>query len=474
MKNYNYDLIVVGSGAAGITAAKLANGLGKKVLMVDKRKMGGECTWYGCVPSKALLQSAKAANVAKNLQKYDLAGKADIKNTNVMKGVQKVVEKIYYSHPPKSFKDLGIEVLENVDVEFIDSNTLKVKNKKLTAAKFVIATGSGPMVPPIEGLDKIKYYTNDNIFSMKKLPKSMIVMGGGAIGVELASAFNRLGVKITLIEMFDKIMFREDEELADILHEKLEDEGLKIITGAKAVKVEGKKNIKLFYEKNKKTLNITGETILVAAGRKPNLEGLNLNGIGLKYTRRGIEVNKYLRTNIKNIYAAGDVVGPYQFSHMAGYQAVVATSNAILPINKKVDYSNVPWVTFTEPELAHSGLTEKEAREKYGKSIRIYKSYYSHLDRANTDRHDEGLVKFICKKNGKILGIHILGERAGDLLHEGHLAKTLNIPLHKLNSVIHAYPTYSELIKGAAQQAYVSKIQNNIIVKIIKLIKGVK
>lgn len=300
------------------------------------------------------------------------------------------------------------------------------------------------------------------------------MIGAGPIGLEMASAFQRLGSNVTVIEMAEVILFREDLELTGMLHKKLVAEGINIITGAAVEKVEGKGKITVHYSLEGKSAKVTADELFIAAGRTPNIEGLNLEKAGVEYTKKGIITNNLMQTSAKNIYAIGDVVGPYQFSHMANYQGILATSNALLPINKKADYSNVPWITFTDPELARSGVTEKEATEKYGKKLRIFKAHYREIDRGRTDRIETGMAKVLCAPNGNIVGIHILGERAGELMQELHLAKTLNIPLHKLNDVLHAYPAYSDLIKKLARDAYVDKIQNSILVKIIKMIKGSK
>jgi len=249
---------------------------------------------------------------------------------------------------------------------------------------------------------------------------------------------------------------------------------VRLITGAKVVRVENTGHPVVIYEKDGSQGRAEADALLVAAGRKPNIEGLALDQIGVAADRRGITVNDYLQTSLRHIYAAGDVVGPYQFSHMANYQAIVAVSNAFLPFKKRVNYDAVPWCTFTDPELARSGLTEAEAREKHGSKIRVYRAEYAKLDRARTEQTTEGLAKFICDARGKLLGVHILGERAGEVLHEAHAARTLGAPLHKLNDVIHAYPTYSELIRQAARAAYIDRIASNPVVRLIKWIKGAK
>ncbi len=474
--NYEFDLIILGGGGGGITAAMLAHGLGKKVALIDKKRFGGECTWSGCVPSKSLLHAAKIAATTQNLERYGLsaAGPINISNDLVMSSVRQTVAEIYEDEKPETFEKLGITAMENASAHFVDPHTVDVNGKKIRARKFLITTGSSPLVPPIDGLASVPYHTNENIFSLVMLPKSITIMGGGPIGIELASAMNRLGVAVTVIEMAPAILIREDAELAARLSDILTQEGVRLITGAKAMSVENPATPTVVYEKDGKSGRIAAEVLLIAAGRKPNTEGLGLESIGVVFDRRGISVDRHLRTNIKNIYGAGDVVGPYQFSHIANYQAILAASNALLPIQRSVNYDAVPWCTFTDPELARSGLTEMEAREEFGAKVRVYRAEYAKLDRARTDRATKGLAKFVCDAKGKILGVHILGERAGEVMHEAHAARTLGIPLYRLNDVIHTYPTYSELTRQAARAAYIDRIQSNPFVRFVKLFRRSK
>ncbi len=473
---YDYDLIILGGGGGGITGAMLAHGLGKKVALIDKRRFGGECTWSGCVPSKSLLHAAHTVWTARRAGFYTAAGRTDfsISGAAVMQSVRDIVSNIYEDEKPEVFEKLGITALENASVRFIDAHTVEASGKKMSAKKFLIATGSSPLVPPIPGLDAAPYYTNENIFSLEALPASLIILGGGPIGIELSQAMNRLGVAVTVIEMAPAILIREEAELSARLSAILTREGVRLMTGAKVVRVENPGRPAVVYEKDGAQGRTEADALLVAAGRKPNVEGLALDQIGVAADRRGIAVNGYLQTSLSHIFAAGDVVGPYQFSHTANYQAIVGVSNAFLPFKKRADYDAVPWCTFTDPELARSGLTEAEAREKYGSQIRVYRAEYAKLDRARTELATEGLAKFVCDTRGKLLGIHILGERAGEVLHEAHAARTLGIPLHQLNDVIHTYPTYSELTRQAARAAYIDRIASNPVVRLVKWFRRAK
>ena len=458
-----YDLVVIGAGAGGLTAAYTALGFSKKVALIDKNKPGGECTWSGCVPSKALINIAEEIHMAK---KFNLNLKID--STEVMERVTKVIENVYSNENPEKLINDGIDYI-NGFARFIDKNTIEVNNEQIKAKKIIIATGSSPLVPPINGLDKVDYLTNESIFTLKKLPESLIVLGGGPIGIELAQALNRIGVKVKVIEMLPKILFREEPELVSMLHDRLESEGIEIYTGTKAIEVNsdnGKVSVKV--QKNEEEFEIEGESILLALGRKANLEGLDLNKVGIEISRKGIEVDNHLETSLKGVYAIGDVVGPYNFSHMANVQGITAVQNAVLPINKKINYQNVAWCSYTDPELARAGMLETEAREKFGDSIRVYTHSYDHIDRAMTKENSIGLVKVILDKKGKVLGASILGDRAGEIISEIQVVKTLGVNFGKLADVIHPYPTYAEVLNKIGKKVKVDNLLNNPIVKLFR------
>lgn len=468
---HTYDLIIIGGGAAGLTAAKFAKGLGKKVAIIESKKLGGECTWTGCVPSKTIINSAKVAYHMTHAQTFGIAKPTEsIDTTQVMVHVQAIVKEVNKSYTPEIIRSLGIDVLFGFP-SFIDSHTITLNDKHISAQKFVIATGSAPFVPPINGIDRTPYLTNETIFNLSTLPQSLAILGGGPIGVELASALQRLGVHVTIIEKSNRILPREDEELVTMLTQKMHDESINIKTGLQATQVLSQNNNILITCKNEHntTSTITAEQLLIAVGRRPNIQGLSLENAGVNYTQKGIIVDHHLKTTASHIYACGDVVGPYQFSHMAWYQAVVATRNALIPVFKqKVDYNQRIWVTFSAPELATAGLMEHEARALYGDSIRVYRKPYSDLDRAHTDRELTGMAKIICDKRNKILGMHILGARAGDIIHELQIAKTKKITFDSLHNIIHAYPTYAELIWHMSKKAYVTRLENSFWVRIAK------
>lgn len=456
-----YDIVIIGAGSGGLTSAYTAKGFGKKVALIERNNPGGECTWSGCVPSKALINIAKEIHIAKKF--------AEIKvdTGEVLQKVRGVIQNVYEGETPDVLEKDGIDFIKGF-AKFVDKNTLDVNGNIIKGKKIIISTGSSPFIPPIKGLDKVDFFTNENIFTQKKLPQNIIVLGGGAIGVELSQALNRLGIKVSLVEMMDSILFREEEELVKLLEEKLVAEGVNIYTSTKAVDVNEVNNKIILKAERKNEMNILeGDAILVALGRTPNIDNLNLEEIEVKFNRKGIEVNEYLETSVKDIYAVGDVVGPYQFSHMANAQGITAVQNAVLPINKRIDYSNVAWCTFCEPELARAGFTEKEARDKYKDNIRVYTETYKNLDRAKTKEGSLGVVKIICDRKGKVLGSSVLGDRAGEIISEIQIVKTLGINFAKLSKVIHPYPTYSEILVKISKKVYVDNILNNPFIKLI-------
>jgi len=462
MKKYNYDIVVIGGGAAGLTAAFTAKGFNKKVALIEKDRLGGECTWKGCVPSKALLKSAKVAHQIQEADKYGLRSDFEVDNKRVMDYVHSVQQKIYQKENPKVLKEKGIDFID-AQAEFIDNHTLKVGKNKISANKIIIASGSLPFIPEIEGVEKISYLSNENLFELEKLPESLLIIGGGPIGIEMAQAFNRLGVDVSLVQRSDQILKKEEVSFSKSLRKKLSQEGVNFLIGYEAVKLEQKDKIYLTVaDKNAKRKQIKGEKILIAAGRKANIESLRLDRINLKTSRQGIVTDKKMRTNINNIYACGDVVGPYRFSHISYQEGITAAVNAVSPVAfKKMNYENIIWVTFTDPELAHLALTEAEAKKEHGDQIKVYELNYSDLDRAVTES-EKGKAKFICDKRGKLLGAHIIGQRAGEIIHSCQILKTFNLPFKKLQSVIHAYPTYSEIIRDGAKGAYISDWKNKL------------
>lgn len=472
---YDFDIIVIGGGAGGLFASSVANTLGSKTALLEKKRLGGDCTWFGCMPSKAILKSGSVANLLKRHSKFglEIQGNFHIDTNKALKYVRGVVQEISTHHPAEVFEKRGIKVIFGPP-QFIDKNTIDLNGERITSKRFIISTGSHPMIPPIDGLKDLGHLTNENVFDLDKLPQSLIVLGGGPIGIELSQALNRLGVKIYIVEMMDRILFREDKEVSQVLENKLKEEGIQILSGKKAVKFNkqgGLVHVTL-EGKDKSQERISAENVLVAVGRAPNLEGLSLDKAGVELTKQGIKVNPYLQTTNKDIFACGDVVGPYMFSHVAAYQAQVCVRNALFkkPIWQKVDYQNIAWATFTEPELSHLGLIEEEAKDRY-KDVKIYKTEYTSSDRAITDSEKEGLVKIITDKKGHILGAHIVGAQASEIIQGFLIAKALKVPLSKISQVLFIYPTFSELVKKTAAKPLVDKLNNPLVKLAMRILR---
>jgi pyruvate/2-oxoglutarate dehydrogenase complex dihydrolipoamide dehydrogenase (E3) component len=442
-----YDVAIIGAGAGGLNSAFTAVSFGKKTVLIDKYKPGGECTWSGCIPSKALIQIAKDIKTAKKFAPVAIDSKA------ILKKVRFLVEEAHQHEAVSTLEEAGIEYI-NGCAKLKTANSIDVDGKEIIADHIIIATGSKPLVPSIQGIDKVNYLTNENVFQQVIFPEKLIVLGAGAIGVELSQAMQRLGVQVQLIEMADNILFREEKELTLAVQSILEEEGVQVHTSSKAVEVkEDSSGVTLIVEQHGITKEIKGDKILLSLGRKANVEGINLEEIGVKYNQKGIIVNEFNETSIRNIYAVGDVVGPYLFSHTAGYQARSLVKNLYSESKVPIRIEHVAWCTFIEPELARAGLTEAEARDQYGDSIKVYTLDYSDLDRAVVDEKTVGKAKVICNNEGLVLGASILGERACELLGELQLLKTNGIPFHRLCDTIHPYPGYSELLFSMSLEA---------------------
>lgn len=454
------DLVILGAGAAGLTAAFTGAGFSKKVILIDQNKPGGECTWSGCIPSKALINRAKEIH---HVRKYVPEYKAD--TAKILQEVRHVMEQVYENESPEVLAKAGIEFIQG-KAEFQDAHRLVVNGETIEAKKVIIATGSKPAVPPIEGLKDVPYLTNENLFQQETLPESLLILGGGPIGSEMAQAIARLGTEVHLIEKAPGILSNDEPEHADMIKNRLEDEGVTVYvnTEAKSVKEqEGK--IHLTVEKEGTTFEVVADKILVALGRQATLKGFGLENTGIEFDDKKIKVDDHMETTVKGVYAIGDVVGPYQLSHMANAQGITAAQDAILPIRRKIDYANVTWCTYTDPEIGHSGLSEKEARKKHGDSIRVYTHSFDELDRAKTKPENLGSVKLILDKKGDVLGASVIGDRAGEIISQIQTIKMLDINMGKMAGVIHPYPTYSEVLVKLGKKIAVDNLLNKPIIK---------
>jgi len=459
-----YDIAIIGGGVGGLVTASGSAQFGAKVALVEKKPMlGGDCLNYGCVPTKTLVHSSRIYHHLKNARKLGIeVGDVKLHFKEVMEHMRKVRAKIAVHDDPKRFEGMGIDVFFG-NGSFIDSNTFKVGDKEIRAKKFLIATGSRPVELPIDGMDKTPYFNNETILDNDDLPESMIILGAGPIGMEYAQLFARFGCKVTVLDKAFRILPREEEELTKILRKRVESEGMTIETCSEIKKVEevnGKIELTAFCGEKNETETIIADKLFTAVGRQPNVEGLNLEGIGVELNGRAIKVDNTLKTTVPNIYAAGDVTGLFPFTHVAEYMAGIVISNALFPIiRRKVDTRVVPWCTFTNPELARVGMTEAEAIEKHGAdAVKVYRYDYSEHDRAVIEEETDGMIKLVCDKKGQILGAHMLGVDAGNLIHEYALAMSNRLPVQKISGMIHVYPTMGQIVKRGADQYYKEKL----------------
>jgi pyruvate/2-oxoglutarate dehydrogenase complex dihydrolipoamide dehydrogenase (E3) component/anti-anti-sigma regulatory factor len=468
-KPNDFDVVVIGAGIAGLVSAVTAKGLGQSVAIVEKRRFGGNCGSYTCLPSKTLIRAGHVTSLVQHIDHFGLKSTAqvNIDTTNLMSHVRSVVQKAYEKDVPDTFERIGIETIEG-QAEFIDNHHIRVDDRIVMAKRFIIAAGTRPMVPPIRGLQDINYLTNETLFELGELPASMIILGGGIDGLEFASALSRLGVDVTVVEMASRLLPNDDTELVNMLLAQLQCAGVRMLTGTKASSVQKEGNhIRLDIEQpNGEANTVKSDALLLTIGRKAELEGLRLENAQIDYTPRGIITNSKMQTSTPNIYACGDIVGPYQLASIAEYQGMIAATNAVLPVKRKVDYTNAVFVIFTEPTLAHIGLTEEQARKKHGDNITVYRFDYSNMRRALVDGNDVGLAKFICDRKGRLIGAHILGEGAAEVIHEAQLVKVFDKPLYKVQNATHAYPTYAQALLGRASQlAFFDHMSNNFWVK---------
>ncbi len=451
-----YDLTIIGGGSAGLVLAVAGAKLGKKTALIEKHRLGGDCLWTGCVPSKALLKAAKVAHNMRNGDKYGIPSvetKPDFQEVlNYVRSTQNHIEEEHDN--PERFREMGVDVIFG-DGHFDSSDTFVVEDREnvttrsLNSKKFLISTGSRPLVPAISGLDSCDYLDSENVWELTELPQRLLVVGAGPIGIELGQAFHRLGSEVTVAQRSNRILNKEDLDVSEKMFDYLSAEGINIRlnTGIDVVEKHNDEITVTYvgtkHDENAGNQKQTFDKILIATGRAPNVEGLGLDKIGVQIGKSGIVVNKRLQTHVKNIYAAGDVIGHYLFTHVAAFQAQLLIKNLLLPFRQKINYAVVPWTTFCDPEVARCGLTEDEAREKYG-DVDVFRLEQSDVDRAVADGETQGFTKVIASRwRGKILGVHIIGTNAGEVLHEYVLAMQEGIPLRKLSGMIHVYPTYA-------------------------------
>jgi pyruvate/2-oxoglutarate dehydrogenase complex dihydrolipoamide dehydrogenase (E3) component len=451
-----YNVVVIGAGTAGLVTAAGTAGLGGRVALIERSRMGGDCLNTGCVPSKALLASARLIARIRRAPEWGLeALEPKFEFGSVLARVRQRRARIAPNDSQERFEGLGVDVFRG-EARFLSPREIEVGSMRLRGRNFVIAAGSRAGIPPVEGLAETPHYTNETIFDrLDTKPERMIVIGGGPIGCELGQAFGRLGVRVTILQRPTQILPREDPDAAEVLRRRLEAEGVRILERAEPVRVrDAGRARRVDVRRGDATIEtIEADAILVAAGRVPNVEGLGLEAAGVRYGRRGIEVDGRLRTSQSHIYACGDIAGPYQFTHMADYQARVVVRNILIPwLPQKADYSVVPWCTYTSPEVARVGLNESQARER-GLACDVWQEPFSELDRAVVEGEEEGFAKILTAKGSdRILGVSLVAEHAGDLLHEFVLAMKTGAGLSAIGSAIHAYPTFAEVARKLADR----------------------
>ena len=453
---FDEDIIVIGAGSGGLVTAYIAAVVKAKVTLIEKNEMGGDCLNTGCVPSKALIRSAKFMADANRSESLGFRGATvDLKFSDVMARVQRVIKAIEPHDSIERYSELGVNVVQG-EAKITSPYTVEVNGHTISTRNIVVATGARPFVPPIKGIENIDYLTSDNIWQLQEQPNRLIVLGGGPIGCELSQSFARLGSQVTQVEMLPRLMIKEDEDVSEAVQSRFESEGVQVLVNHKALEfVTQDGEHTLICDHNGEQVSIAFDHILVAVGRAANTRGFGLEELGIENTQAGtIAVNEYLQTKYPNIYAVGDVVGPYQFTHTSSHQAWYAAVNALFGSFKKfkVDYSVIPWATFTEPEVARVGINEQEAKE-HGIKVDVTTFDVAELDRAIADEEGHGFIKVLTVPGkDKILGVTIVGEQAGDLIAEYVMAMKHNLGLNKILGTIHIYPTLSEMNKAVAGQ----------------------
>jgi pyruvate/2-oxoglutarate dehydrogenase complex dihydrolipoamide dehydrogenase (E3) component len=475
MSKYDYDMIIIGGGAAGLTVAAGAAQLGAKTALIERERLGGDCLFYGCVPSKTLIKTAKVYHYAKNMKKFGLP-EVDVPPCNlksVMDHVRRVIDQVAVHDSIERFRGMGVDVIFG-SPEFVSDHEVSIDGKTLSGSRFTIATGSRPMVFPIEGLHQTGFITNVEAFSMEDLPGRLVVLGAGPIGAELSHAFVRLGSKVTLVDILENPLSLEDHDMADVVIKQMVSDGISLRMGSKAKKTyqEGHHKVMVIESKGGKEEAIQCDEILVATGRRPNVEGLSLEMAGVKHTKTGIETDDHMQTSTKHIYAAGDVNGKFPFTHIAGAEGSIIVRNAIMHIPGKINYNMTPWVTFTDPEIASIGYNEQRAKQEEIE-YDVHMEAYEEVDRALAEGEYQGKIKILTEAGSdKIIGVQIVGLHAGELIGSSVLAVNKHMKLSDLATPIFAYPTLSEIHKKSAGKYYAQKIFSPKVRNILKFIFG--
>ncbi|HEX8253550.1 MAG TPA: FAD-dependent oxidoreductase [Thermoanaerobaculia bacterium] len=467
------DVIVIGGGTAGLVTASGCARLGRKVALIEREALGGDCLWTGCVPTKALVASAKLAHQMRNAHLFGFEPVVPrITPKAIMESMREQRRVISRHDDPEKFRKLGIDVIEG-NARFSAPHEVTVNGRVLRAKDIVIATGARTAVPPVDGLEESGFLDHVSFLKQDSFPASILILGGGYIGVEFAQIFARFGSRVTVVEMGDEIIHREDDEVIARVRDILSIEGVDLLTGwtVKSVRRDGARKMARIQDARGGSREVEADEIFVASGRRGNTEDLRLDVAGVDVERSWIVVDKFLQTSQPRIWACGDVHGGLQFTHVAAYEAVKLVRNMLFPGKSAVDYSDIPWTLFTDPEVAHIGMTESEARAKHGDAVRIYKAEMHDVDRAVVDRTPAGLIKMVCDTKGRILGAHILGATASTMIEEIVLARRKGLKVSDLAQRISSYPSLSDGVQKAAA-LYYQDVAHGVVGKIGKKVAG--
>lgn len=468
MEKIKTDLLIIGAGSGGLSLAAGASQMGASVVLLEGHKMGGDCLNYGCVPSKALIAAGKQAHTLRNGEAFGIKNvEPEVDYAAAKDHVRRVIETIEPVDSQERFEGFGVRVIRAFG-RFTGRNTVEAGDHEITARRIVIATGSSPFVPPIPGLENVPYLTNESLWDLRELPEHLLIIGGGPIGMEMAQAHLRLGSKVTVIEG-DKALGKDDPEMAGIVLERLQAEGLVIEEGALAEEITGSAGNITVKAKDGRVFQ--GTHLLVAVGRSPNVDKLNLEAAGVKYSRRGIEVDPQLKTSNPKVYAIGDVAGQLQFTHVAGYHAGVVIRSILFGLPAKAKQGHIPWATYTDPELAQVGLTEAQAKSEHGINLEVVRFQLHENDRAIAERKTTGLIKVMVVK-GRPVGASIVGANAGDLIGIYAMAIANNMKMSQVAAMVAPYPTIGEVSKRAAGAYFSPRLfENPTVKKVVGLVQ---
>jgi pyruvate/2-oxoglutarate dehydrogenase complex dihydrolipoamide dehydrogenase (E3) component len=451
-----FDVVVIGGGTAGLVTASGCARLGRRVALIEREALGGDCLWTGCVPTKALVASARLAHHMRHADRWGLDPASPKINPKSIMDSMRETQRVAGKHDdPEKFRKLSIDVIEG-SARLAGEDAVEVDGRRLEAKDIVIATGSRTAIPKIDGLEKAGFIDHASFLKRDSFPESVLILGGGSIGIEFAQMLCRFGCEVVVVEMSDSILDKEDPDVAARVRELLRDEGIEILTGwaAKSVGADAGQRVVRIENKGGESREIRIDEVFVAVGRRGNIENLDLEKAGVKTERSYVVVNKYLQTTAPRIWACGDVHGKLQFTHAAAYEAIKLVRNMLLPGKSAVDYDDVPWALYTDPEVGHIGMTEPQARAAFGDRVRTYKVEMADVDRAVVDRATQGFIKFVCDGRGRILGAHAMCTNASTLIEELVVARKKKMKIGELAQLISPYPTLADAVQKAAASYY--------------------